>query len=152
MVNMKAMAMQQLDKQLVVFRSLLLIQTPPRGWLRAIRDALGMSGPQMARRMKLTKQRISALEQAEVTGAATLNSMRQAAEALDCLFVYAVVPRDSLQTTVECQARKLAEKEQAYTSHTMLLEDQLPSAEERQAVLDAAVAELVRTTPKSFWD
>jgi predicted DNA-binding mobile mystery protein A len=149
---MKAMAMQQLDKQLTVFRSLLPLQVPSRGWLRAIRDALGMSGPQMARRMKLTKQRISQMEQAEVSGAATLNSMRQAAEALDCLFVYTVVPRESLNATVEKQARKQAEKQQAYTSHTMLLEDQLPSAEERQAVLDAAVAELVRTMPKSLWD
>ena len=149
---MKAMAMQQLDKQLAVFRSLLSLQVPSRGWLRAIRDALGMSGPQMARRMKLTKQRISLMEQAEVSGAATLNSMRQAAEALDCVFVYTVVPRESLAATVEKQARKVVEKQQAYTSHTMLLEDQLPSAEERQAVLDAAVAELIRTMPKSLWD
>jgi len=149
---MKAMAMQQLDKQLMALKDLLSIQSPSRGWLRAIRDALGMSGPQMARRMAVTKQRISVLEQAEVNGAATLNSMRQAAKALDCVFIYAVVPRNSLQSTVEQQARKLAEKQQAYTSHTMLLEDQLPSAEERQAALDAAVAELVRTMPKSLWD
>ncbi len=149
---MKAMAMQQLDKQLMNLKNLLSIQPPSRGWLRAIRDALGMSGPQMARRMAVTKQRISVLEQAEVNDAATLNSMRQAAEALDCVFVYAVVPRHSLQSTVQQQAQKLAEKQQAYTSHTMLLEDQLPSTEERQAALDAAVAELVRTMPKSLWD
>ena len=149
---MKAIAMQQLDKQLMTLKSLLSIQPPSRGWLRAIRDALGMSGPQMAKRMAVTKQRISVLEQAEVNDAATLNSMRQAAEALDCVFVYAVVPRHSLQSTVQQQAQKLAEKQQAYTSHTMLLEDQLPSTEERQTALDATVAELVRTMPKSLWD
>jgi len=149
---MKAMAIQQLDRQLIALKSLLSIQAPPRGWLRAIRDALGMSGPQMARRMNLTKQRISLMEKAEVNGSATLNSMRQAAEALDCVFVYAVVPHKSLRSTVELQARKLAEKQHAYTSHTMLLEDQLPSADEQQAVLDAEVAELLRTMPKSLWD
>jgi len=150
--GMKNMVMQQLDQQLSELKSLKTVQSPMRGWLRAIRDALGMSGPQMARRMSVTKQRISLMEKAEVNGSATLNSMRQAAEALDCQFVYAVVPRDSLNATVERQARKKAEKEQAYTSHSMLLEDQMPSLEERQAALDATVADMVRQMPKNLWD
>ncbi len=149
---MKNMVMQQLDQQLSELKSLKSVRSPMRGWLRAIRDALGMSGPQMARRMSVTKQRISLMEKAEVNGSATLNSMRQAAEALDCQFVYAVVPRDSLKATVERQARKKAEKEQAYTSQSMLLEDQMPSLEERQAALDATVADMVRQMPKNLWD
>jgi hypothetical protein len=71
---------------------------------------------------------------------------------MDCVLVYAVVPRDSLAATVERQARKVAEEQHAYTAHTMLLEDQLPPAEARKAGLDAAVAELVRTMPKNLWD
>ena len=149
---MKNMIMKQLDQQLSELKSLKSVQSPMRGWLRAIRDALAMSGPQMARRMNVTKQRISLMEKAEVNGSATLNSMRQAAEALECQFVYAVVPRDSLKATVERQARKQAEKEQAYTSHSMLLEDQMPSLEEREVALESAVADIIRRMPKSLWN
>ena len=149
---MKAIALKQLDKRLAGLKPLAAMPRPAHGWLRAIRDALGMSGPQLARRMGISKQRISALEKAEQSGGASLSSMRQAAEALDCVFVYALVPRDSLEATVTRQARKLAEKQQAYTAHTMLLENQLPSARERKAALEAATAELVRTMPKNLWD
>ena len=149
---MKAMALKQLDKTLAGMRSALAVPPPARGWLRAIRDALGMSGPQLARRMRMTKQGVAELEKKEVSGSLSLNTLRKAAAAMDCVLVYAVVPRDSLAATVERQARKVAEGSAAYTAHTMLLEDQLPSAEERRAALDAAVAELVRTMPKNLWD
>ena len=151
-MNTKTIARQQLDKRLATLKPLAIIERPALGWLRAIRDALKMSGPQLAKRMNLSKQRISVLEKAEMNGVATLNSMRQAAEALDCVFVYALVPRENLEATVTEQARKLAQKQQKYASHSMMLEDQLPSPAERQASLDAAVEKLVRDMPKSLWD
>lgn len=92
-MNTKTIARQQLAQRLAVLKSLLAIHRPAFGWLRAIRDTLGISGSQLAKRMDVSKQRISALEKAEIDGAATLNSMRQAAVALDCDFVYALVPR-----------------------------------------------------------
>jgi len=69
------------------------IRRPERGWIRTIRDALGVSGPRLARKLGVSKQRISALEKAEIEGRASLNSIRQAAEVLDCDLVYALVPR-----------------------------------------------------------
>jgi predicted DNA-binding mobile mystery protein A len=149
---MKAMALKQLDKTLAGMKSAIAVPPPARGWLRAIRDALGMSGPQLAKRMRMTKQGVAELEKKEVSGSLSLNTLRKAAAAMDCVLVYAVVPRDSLAAIVERQARRLAESDAAYTAHTMLLEDQLPSAEERRAALDAAAAELVRTMPKNLWD
>ena len=151
-MNTKTIVRQQLDKRLAALKLLVAVERPALGWLRAIRDALSMSGSQLAKRMNLSKQRISVLEKAEMNGSATLNSMRQAAEALDCVFVYAVVPRSTLEDTVTEKARKLAEKQQEYASHSMMLEDQLPSSAERQAALDTAVAELVRDMPKNLWD
>jgi len=150
--TMKNIALQQLDKTLAGIKPMLSMQRPARGWLRAIRDALGMSGPQMAKRMNMTRQGIAELEKSEISGAISLNTLQRAAEALDSVLVYAVVPRDSLQATVERQARKWIEREQAYASHTMLLENQLPPAEERRAVTDAAVADLIRRLPKRLWD
>jgi len=149
---MNAIAIQQLNKTLTGIKSILSLSPPARGWLRAIRDVLGMSGTQMAKRMGMTKQGIAELEKSEAAGTISLSTLQKAAEALDCTVVYAVVPRDSLQATVEKQARKLAEQEQAYSAQMMMLEDQLPSAEERQMALEAAVADIVRRMPKNLWD
>ncbi len=70
---------------------------PPKGWLRYKRDKFGITGPQLATKMGVSKQRISALEKAELSGAASLKTMRQAAAALGCDFVYALVPKGSLE-------------------------------------------------------
>jgi len=151
-INTKTLARNQLDKRFQELAVLKTIQRPVRGWVRAIRDALGMSGAQLGRRLGMTQQGVAELEKSEVSGAVSIKTMQKAAEALDCMFVYALVPRESLEATVTEQARKLAQREQAYASHSMALEDQLPPADEQRAALDAAVAELVRDMPKSLWD
>jgi len=128
------------------------MQPPVKGWIRAVREALGMSGTQLAQRLKVSQPRIPKLEQDELSGAVTLKTMRQAAEALDCVFVYALVPRTSLEDTVRVQARKIAVTRMQRVSHTMLLESQGLSEEEQRASLDAAVEELVREMPRDLWD
>ena len=79
-------------------------------------------------------------------------TMRQVAEALDCVFVYALVPRSSLEETVKTQAKAVTAARLQRVSHTMLLEAQSLSMEEQQASLDVAVEELVRETPRDLWD
>ena len=74
------------------------------------------------------------------------------AEALDCTFVYALVPRSSLEDTIKTQARLVAAERLQRVSHSMLLEAQGLSAEEQQASLEAAIKELVRETPTDLWD
>src|SRR6266702_4655486 len=148
----KQIARQQLDKALSLFGFARNMQPPVKGWIRAVREALGMSGTQLAQRLKVSQPRIPKLEQDEVSGAVTLKTMRQAAEALDCVFVYALVPRTSLEDTVRVQARKIAVTRMQRVSHTMLLESQGLSEEEQCATLDAAVEELVREMPRDLWD
>ncbi len=148
----KQIARQQLDKALSLFGFARNMQPPVKGWIRAVREALGMSGTQLAQRLKVSQPRIPKLEQDELSGAVTLKTMRQAAEALDCVFVYALVPRTSLEDTVRVQARKIAVTRMQRVSHTMLLESQGLSEEEQRASLDAAVEELVREMPRDLWD
>ena len=111
-----------------------------------------MSGTQLAQRLKVSQPRIPKLEQDEMSGAVTLKTMRQVAEALDCVFVYALVPRTSLEETVRTQAREVAAARMQRVSHSMLLESQGLSEEEQRASLDAAVEELVREMPRDLWD
>ncbi|MBE0502070.1 MAG: mobile mystery protein A [Desulfuromonadales bacterium] len=141
----------QLDKTFAQLSNLKTLQPPVKGWLRAIREALGLSGKELGERLGVSQPRIVQLEKDEISGALTLKSMRQAAEALDCLFVYAVVPRSSLDDIILQQARKVAGKRLSRTSHTMLLEDQAVSADEQQKMLEDKVQELIRNLPHDFW-
>lgn len=97
---------------------------PPRGWIRAIRDALGMSSEQLARRLSLASQSVDDSEKAEANGSIQLNTLRRAAEAMDCTLVYAFIPKTSLEETVQSRARRIAMRELRRVAHTMKLEDQ----------------------------
>jgi predicted DNA-binding mobile mystery protein A len=149
----KRLIREQLETTLENFSCLRSnMQRPAKGWSRAIREALGMSGKQFSRRLGVSPPRISALEKNELSGSVSLKTMRQAAEALDCVFVYAVIPRESLSETVRNRARSLAGKRLARVSHSMLLEAQQLTDNEQQKVVDAEVEELVRNMPKELWN
>ena len=148
----KQIARRQLDTTLAKFVEAGRVQAPAKGWIRAVREALGMSGKQLANRLQVSQPRVFKLEQGEPSGALTLKTMRQVAEALDCVFVYALVPRSSLEETVRTRARTVAAERLQRVSHTMLLEAQGLSSEEQEVSLDAAIEELVRETPKDLWD
>ena len=63
------------------------------GWIRAVRTQHGIQGKQLAKTMHVSPARISVLEKDEQRGAVTLKMMQKAADALDCTFVYALIPR-----------------------------------------------------------
>ena len=128
---------KRLDARLVPLndeRKRLLV--PPKGWIRAIRDALGMSGVQLAKRLKVSPQTVEAMEKSEAAGTIQLNTLKRAAEALDCTLVYALVPRTSLEDNVRNRARQIATTALARVSHTMKLEDQDTGSGELEARID----------------
>ena len=70
--------------------------TPPvRGWIKALREALGMSTAQLAKRLGIKQPSLVALEQSEAKGTIELATLRRVAEALDCTLVYALVPKQT---------------------------------------------------------
>ena len=148
----KALIRQQLDKKLQNFAGLKDSPPPVRGWIRAIRDALGMTGEQLARRIGVQKQRVAALEKGEVSGTATINSMKKAAAAMDCVFVYALVPRDSLEANVQRHAQKYAKKIYAPIQHSMQLEEQGLTADESGQGMKENADKFVRETAKVIWN
>ncbi len=143
---------EQLHTTLVRFQPLLDISIPPKGWIRAIRNALGMSGRQLAERIGVTKQRASFLEKQEIDGSATLKTMQKTAESLDCVFVYGLVPRKSLEEIVRNQAKKVAVKRLTRASHTMSLEDQALGKEENKEILSKMIEEILDVLPSNLWD
>ena len=127
------------------------LRTPPEGWLRTVRKALGMSGAQLAKKMGVTRARVSQAEQAELSGGATLKSMHAAAEAMGCRFVYTVVPDKRIEDLIAAQARKKALALVGTASTHMALESQaLPDAKIAQEA-ERLSHELAREIPPDFW-
>lgn len=126
-------------------------ETPPEGWLRTVRKALRMSGPQLAARLGVTRARVAQAEQAELSGAATIRSMQAAANALGCRFVYAIVPDGSVGDVVAAQAQKKAAALVEAASLHMALEAQaLPEAGNARQIARLA-REIAREMPPDLW-
>ena len=128
-------ARRRLDQRLV---GLDLGQRPPRGWIRAIREALGMTTAELGQRMGLTQSRVSQIERSEELGSIRLDTLERAAQALNCQVRYVFVPNEPLEEMVQRQARLRAQAEVDAVTHTMALEDQVPES----GVLDALVGEM----------
>lgn len=109
---------------------------PRSGWIRAVRDALGMSTNDLARRVGLSKARISQIERAERERSLTLDTLERVATALGCRVEYVLVPHQPLDDMVWEQARAKAAAEIAAVDHTMALEDQRPGAESTRQRID----------------
>lgn len=117
--------LKQLDRTLKPFRAAAKNPRPQKGWLRAIREAAGISASEVARTLKTSRQLPVQLEKAEAEDRITLKSLRAAANALGCELVYALVPRaNTLHDLVEERARAQAKKHVLGVEHSMALEDQ----------------------------
>ena len=128
------------------------LKTPPEGWLRTVRSALGMSGAEVAKKMGVTRARITKAEHAELTGGVTLKSMQATAEALGCRFVYAIIPSSGrIEDIITAQARKKAIAIVSTASKHMALENQkLPDDKIAQEV-ERLTREIAQEMPSDFW-
>ena len=143
-------ARQRLDERLSPLDPADRFRAPPKGWVRAIREALGMSGVQMARRLKVRPQSVEALEKSEASGTISLKTLRRAAEALDCTLVYALVPNSSLEETVRTRARAIALRDLGRVAHTMKLEAQETGMADQEARVEAYIRNVLR--PRDLWN
>ena len=145
-------AIRHLDSRFATLRPLLKTERPPKGWLRAVRDALGMTTKQLARRLGVSQPRIVELEQSEASGTVTLNTLQRAAEALGCKLVYALVPEKPLADTVRERAELLARQRRAAVEHTMRLEDQAVKDKRAARALHEQIIEDLLQRPARLWD
>jgi len=124
---------------------------PPEGWLRTIRTALRMSGPQLASRLGVTKARISKAEKDEITGSLTIKTMQNMAEAMGCRFVYAVIPEAEVEEVIKRRAiQKAREKVKSASTH-MALEAQTLSKDQLEFEIERIAAEIVEKMPSDLW-
>ena len=153
-MNRKELRLAQMDAVLQGTASHPLPPRPPAGWLRAIREALGMTSAVLADRLEITASGVRKLEQAEAIDAITLGTLRRVAEALDCDLQYALVPRRPLRDMRWRQAMRLAQQWQQRAGRTMALEAQpvaSPSAAANERI-EAMAEEILRTSGTRLWD
>ncbi len=83
----------ELDEIGVAFRLCKRETQRPEGWMRAVRQAVGVPVIELARRMGVAKSQVFRLEESEQQGRVRIDSLQCAAEAMGCELVYALVPR-----------------------------------------------------------
>jgi predicted DNA-binding mobile mystery protein A len=145
-------AIRHLDQRFTALRPFAKSQRPPKGWVRAIRDALGMTTSQLARRLGVSQPRVVELEQSEVSGSITLHSLQRAAEALGCRVVYALVPDKSLAQTMRERAKRMADQRASAIEHTMRLENQVVRDKSASRKLREQIIEDLSRRPARLWD
>lgn len=149
---MENIANRQLSEYLKSISNFKQINLPAKGWVRSIRDGLNMSRRQLANRLGLSTSRIQKLENDEVTGAVTIKTMRRTAEALDCVFVYALIPHESLEATLKNQALKKAKQYRNNVMHSMSLEDQTVNESANEYLLESLTEQLMTKSSRTLWD
>lgn len=143
--QLAAIARTSLDDRVAPLRAFSSTPAPNGGWIRAIREALGMSATAFAQRCGTTRQTAQSYEANEADGSIRLETLRRAAEALDCRLVYALVPNTTLNEMVANQARRIAEAELSRVDQTMLLENQRVDARELEAQIAWRSQEIIGT-------
>jgi predicted DNA-binding mobile mystery protein A len=143
MLETVTLARKALDKRLVAWRN--LPPAPHRGWVRALREALGMSSADLASRLGVSRQAILQMERSEADGSIRLETLRRAAEAMDCRLVYALVPNEPLEETIDRRARMLAVEELSHARNTMALEDQAVETGDDEWLVDELADELKKS-------
>ena len=144
---------QQLNEKMLQLSGMQHVIVPPIGWIKAIRNGIGMSMEQLGKKLSITKQGVMDIEKREKEGAITIKSMQEIAKAIDMQFVYGFVTNDgSLNQMIETRALEMATKIVERTSTTMKLEDQVNSKERIENAIKERATEIINKTPKILWD
>ena len=147
------LVLKQLDKKLQSLEAAQYAEVPKEGWIALIRKTLNMSLKQLGGRLSITPQGMKKIEASEQDGGISLNSLRQAGEALNLKLIYGFVPKSqTLEQMVEEKALEMARKIVMRTSTSMKLEDQENSSQRLREAIQEMTDELKREMPKSLWD
>ncbi|HME57763.1 MAG TPA: hypothetical protein VKF63_05450 [Terracidiphilus sp.] len=90
--KMQVLAQRELDRALKPFLMARKVHRPSDGWLRTVRKALGLTATGMARDLRVSPSAVFQMERAEWKDKISLRGLDDAARAMSCKVVYAIVP------------------------------------------------------------
>ena len=146
-MNARVLQIRALDKKTSDLKSAKNIVLQSSGWIKTVREAIGMTVSQLAARLGVTQPRITKMESNEDN--LKLSTMKKAAEAMNCEFVYYFKPRTTFQNLVDEQAQKKAVEVLKTVNVNMALENQ--EIAEDEAVKDFA-SDLINKKIKQIWN
>ncbi len=146
-MNARVLQIRALDKKTSDLKSAKNIVLQSSGWIKTVREAIGMTVSQLAARLGVTQPRITKMESNEDN--LKLSTMKKAAEAMNCEFVYYFKPRTTFQNLVDEQAQKKAVEVLKTVNVNMALENQ--EIAEDKAVKDFA-SDLINKKIKQIWN
>lgn len=146
-MDARVLQIRALDKKTSDLKSAKNIVPQSSGWIKTVREAIGMTVSQLAARLGVTQPRITKMESNEDN--LKLSTMKKAAEAMNCEFVYYFKPKTTFQNLVDEQAQKKASEVLKTVNVNMALENQ--EIAEDEAVKDFA-SDLINTKIKQIWD
>lgn len=153
MDSKQQLIIEQIDRRLQDFKSVKNIILPEKGWIYTIRIALKMSMRQLGNRLDITPQSVKEIEEREASGSITINSLREAGEALDMQLFYGFIPKKgSIDTMIEDRAFEIATEIVSRTSHSMMLENQENKKVRLEEAIKDKMLEIKDTMPKYLWD
>jgi len=145
------MAQRQVEAMLAPWRDARLPPKPPKGWIRAIREGLGIPASYLARKMDVEQSTVKRYEEAEASGAISLKTLQRIADVLGCELKYAIVPKKTLPQTIRDQALLVTQERMKAISHTMALEDQSISTAEQEALVQEQAQDLINGSWRVLW-
>ncbi len=95
-----------------------------QGWIRQMREALGMTLSKLGNACELSTSSIAQAERREAEGKVTVETLKTAAEAMNCEFVYMFVPKSEMAAFIESKAYEKAKRILTSADLHMSLEDQ----------------------------
>ena len=131
MARLTALDRKQLDTRFAKLREVLVLLSSPRGgWIRTLRNALGMRQQDLAGRLRVSSQAVADLERREADGTVTITKLRDAAHALGAELYYVIVPARPINTTLQIRAEQVARFLVEQVHHSMRMEDQTTAEQE----------------------
>lgn len=124
---------------------------PRAGWVRAIREALGISQSQIAARAGVSRATVQQWERAEARRRITLHSLDRIAAAMGCQVALALVPKGGSLDDVrkrQAKTRALALLRATDKSYGARPEDLTPAQARR---VDRTAARLLRGSTRKLW-
>ena len=118
------LAMQQIERRLKNLRPIVKDTQIRTGWISYMREALCMTQSTLAKAAGLDQTTVHQIEKRESAGKVTIQTMRKIADAMDCEFVYAIIPKQDLTEFLKNKAIAKAAHIVREADVHMALEDQ----------------------------
>ena len=151
-MSYQKLRLSQVDRNLAQAKILSVSVVQYDSWIKTIREALGMSTRQLAKKLKASQSVVTSAERNERARTITLAQLDKFADALGCKVIYSFVPETSLDAMVNERAEAIAKSQVSMVQHTMRLEDQSTGDDFSEQQVNTIKLKLLEGKWSKLWD